>query len=315
MVTALVPATAVPALPCRGGCGQQLTDADSRRVGYGPDCAARRGIPHPRHQTTARPLRAVQGGPDLLDLIGDPMTEQNVPVRPAESPADASSPLDAPPGSPERSSGDLSGPYAALPDAVVGLGALSLAFARVNRITYHPDGTTPESDTDHTVMLGLIACALADRWYPALNKGQIAQYALVHDLVEVYAGDMPTLRALSADAKAEKRAREHAAYQRIQREFTQLPWLAWTISCYEDLATPEARFVKALDKLLPKITHLLNGAATIRAQGVTRDELAARYEQQIDEIYAYAEGFNELFDLRAALVGMVLDLIDSEVPA
>jgi len=88
------------------------------------------------------------------------------------------------------------------PADVVRLGQLALAFGRVNRITRHEDGTTPESDTDHTVMLGLIACALAERWYPHLDRGLVAQYALVHDLVEVYAGDTPTLAIDAAGAAA-----------------------------------------------------------------------------------------------------------------
>jgi putative hydrolase of HD superfamily len=184
---------------------------------------------------------------------------------------------------------------------------LVLDFGRVDRITFHPDGVTPESDTDHTVMLGLLACALADRYFPDLSVGLIAQYALVHDLVEVYAGDTPTLRMPSADATAAKQQREHAAYLRIQGEFAKtLPWLPTLIGGYEARFQPEARFVKALDKLLPKITHVLNGAVTIHQQGMTPVELADRYETQIGELEAYAADFPELFELRAVLVDRVL---------
>jgi putative hydrolases of HD superfamily len=199
-------------------------------------------------------------------------------------------------------------------DSVIALGRLSLAFGRVNRITFHEDGTTPESDTDHTVMLGLVACALAARERD-LDVGQVAQFALVHDLVEVYAGDTPTLRALSADAKADKKAREHAAFQRIVREFVDaLPWLPAALAAYEQQTIREARFVRAVDKLLPKITHLSNGCATLRAEGVTYDELVARYELQEKELREYAGEFAVVFELRAALVGAVLDLFRDDIP-
>lgn len=198
--------------------------------------------------------------------------------------------------------------------ALVDLGDLALDFGRVDRITYHQDGLTPESDTDHTVMLGLIACALADRHFPDLNVGLIAQYALVHDLVEVYAGDTPTLRMPTAEAKAEKQHREHEAWRRIGREFGKtLPWVSVLIGDYEAKATPEARFVKALDKLLPKVTHILNGAVTIHKQGMCAAELAARYETQIGELEAYAADFPELFELRSLLVARVLDMVSSGV--
>lgn len=198
-----------------------------------------------------------------------------------------------------------------LAETVVSLGAMTLEFARINRITYHPDGRTPESDADHTVMLGVTACALAARWYPMMDIGRVAQYALVHDLVEVYAGDTPTLRALDLDAKAAKAERERLALERITREFSQqLPWLANTIQSYEWLDTPEAQLVKALDKLLPKITHVLNDGATIRGQGVTWTELTDRYALQFDEIREYAAQFTELFELRKHLIQMVFEAMD-----
>jgi putative hydrolase of HD superfamily len=197
-------------------------------------------------------------------------------------------------------------------DAVVRLGGVALDFGRVDRITYHPDGETPESDTTHTVMLGLLACSLAQRWFPGLRVGLVAQYALVHDVVEVYAGDTPTLRTQGADEKAAKQARERAAMMRLQGEFTgHLPWMPWMISTYEDLATPEARFVKLLDKLLPKITHILNGAVTIERQGMTRAELVARYEAQGRELDRYASEFPEVEELRRHLVDRVLEQIDA----
>jgi len=189
--------------------------------------------------------------------------------------------------------------------AVIALGRLSLAFGRVDRITFHEDGVTPESDTDHTVMLGLVASALAAREHD-LDVGLVAQFALVHDLVEVYAGDTPTLRALPAHAKAAKKAREHAAFQRIVAEFADLPWLPATLAAYEAQTIREARYVRALDKLLPKVTHLSNRCSTLRAQGVGYDELAARYELQEKELLEYAADFPSVMALRADLVGRVL---------
>lgn len=197
--------------------------------------------------------------------------------------------------------------------SVVHLGKLALDFGQVNRMTFHPDGETPESDTTHTVMLGLLACAIAERWFPGLDRGRIAQFALVHDLVEVYAGDTPTLRMQSADAKAEKKHREQAAQDRIYAELhEQLPWVPALIGAYENLDTPEARFVKMLDKLLPKITHLLNGAVTVRREGMTRAELVERYEQQGRDLDRYAAEFPEIEELRRALVAEVLGQLDEQ---
>ena len=152
--------------------------------------------------------------------------------------------------------------------AIIDLGKLALAFGRVNRITCHPDGVTPESDTDHTVMLGLVACAFAERFAPELDRGKIAQFALVHDFVEVYAGDTPTARILSDADHTSKEEREAEALARIRAEFdAELPWIGETIDAYERRDTPEARFIKVVDKAMPKITNALNKGATFLKQG------------------------------------------------
>jgi 5'-deoxynucleotidase YfbR-like HD superfamily hydrolase len=191
-------------------------------------------------------------------------------------------------------------------DALIHLGRLSLQFGRVDRITFHDDGATPESDTDHTVMLGLVACALAAEH--GLDVGLVAQYALVHDLVEVYAGDTNTLGGLTPEAKADKKAREHAALLRIKDEFgADLWWLPETLINYENQVTLEARFVRAVDKLLPKVTHILNGAVTLRQQGVDPQRQAARYVEQRAEIAAYTPEWPWLLDLHADLVERVME--------
>lgn len=136
-----------------------------------------------------------------------------------------------------------------------------MQFARTNRITLHPDGERPETDSDHTVMLTVIACDLCP---PSLNRGVVAQFAIVHDLVEAYAGDTQTLK-IDADQRAAKDAREAAALARIRQEFGAFSWMVQTIEAYELQASPEARYVKVLDKVLPKLTHLLNGCKAAKS--------------------------------------------------
>lgn len=190
---------------------------------------------------------------------------------------------------------------------LVDLARLSLAFGRVDRITAHPDGTTPESDTDHTVMLGLIACSLATRT-PGLDAGLVAQFALVHDVVEVYAGDMPTLLPLTPEQKRAKDDSEFEAYARICSEFSgRASWLPIMIEAYEARDTPEARFVKAVDKLLPKLTHLLNNCAGI-SERMTPDDLRRRMDQQHEELAVYASDFPEVMGLHVELSALILDM-------
>lgn len=187
-------------------------------------------------------------------------------------------------------------------ETAIRLGEVALAFGRVNRITYHPDGSTPESDTDHTVMLAMIACAAATA-DPTLDLGLVAQYAIIHDLVEVYAGDTPTLNPLDADGRADKAAREEAALDRLSSEFSDsAPWLIDTLMAYEAQVSREARFVRAVDKAMPKITHALNRGATPRGEGLDRVALARNHAQQVEVVGRYARDLPGVMDLLRGLM-------------
>ncbi len=153
-------------------------------------------------------------------------------------------------------------------DAVIRLGKLVLEFARIDRATAMEDGVTPESDTDHTVMLGIIACAFAARHEPTMDLGKVAQFALIHDLVEAYAGDTNTFGMGAHLKQTDKEERERLALDRIKQEFDQtLPWVSSTIEEYDSLDSREARYIRTLDKILPKITNVLNKAKRLRAHG------------------------------------------------
>lgn len=198
--------------------------------------------------------------------------------------------------------------------AVIHLGELALKLGEVNRITFHSDGVTPESDTTHTVMLGLIACAFAHRHLPQLDIGLVAQYALVHDLVEAYAGDTPTLRLLTPEQKTEKAKREEAAFGRIAHEFVDdLPWLVFALRDYERSAVPEARYVRTMDKVLPKITHLLNDCAGLHENGITPQELRDRFEIQVRDLETrnVDDDFMPVFTLYAELAALVTGIFAS----
>lgn len=198
-------------------------------------------------------------------------------------------------------------------DAVTDLARLALAFGRIERTAcWHPDGLKREDDADHTVMLGWIAPALADLWYPdALDAGLVAQFALIHDMTEVYAGDTPTLR-ISAEGREAKAGRERAAERRIRKEFLgRLSWVARILRRYEEQVEPEARFVRAVDKLLPKIVHILDGHKGLDEQGVTAAELRQIIDRQTADMDPWAGEFSELAKLRAVIADRAVALLEA----
>ncbi len=187
---------------------------------------------------------------------------------------------------------------------------LILRFGRVDRATRHPDGIRPESDTDHTVMLAVLALEIAHAHPEAdLRPGLLAELALAHDLVEAYAGDTDTAGGLNPDAKAAKAYRETRALAQIRTLGTR--WIERAITVYERQDTPEARFLRYLDKITPKLTHTLNGCATARQRGRSLQSLREDHQRQGAELRAqypeWADLLGPLFDAASAACENAMD--------
>jgi len=169
--------------------------------------------------------------------------------------------------------------------AAVKAAGLALEFGRIDRTGVCHPGGAPESDTDHTVMLAWLAPAFADlvndqHGYEYLNVGKVCQFAVVHDMPEVFAGDTPTLR-ITPEQQAEKEHREWMGAVRLAAMFRgMLPWIATWVRTYEQQACREARFVRAVDKILPKLVHLIGGGVGLRRERVTRDQFDAMVTRQ-----------------------------------
>jgi len=174
-------------------------------------------------------------------------------------------------------------------DLSLRLARLCLDLGAVSRATRHPDGVTPESDTTHTVMLTAIACSLADDF--GLDAGKVAQLATVHDIVEAHTGDVDTL-GITPEARAAKERAEAAAAAVLHREFAGT-WLSSTLAEYDAQQSPEARFVRYLDKLMPRLTHTLNGGTSVKldlqALRCTREVQMAALARAYPEFGAVAD--------------------------
>jgi 5'-deoxynucleotidase YfbR-like HD superfamily hydrolase len=151
------------------------------------------------------------------------------------------------------------------------LGELVLRLARINRATMlGPDGR-PESDTDHTVMVALLAVALAE-FDPQLDSGKVAKLALVHDVVEVESDDTQTFYP-DEELLAGKKQREEAGFARLTQDYGgAFPWLIGLIDEYENGGSDEASLVKLTDKMVRAIVHLHDECNALRARRMTVEE-------------------------------------------
>lgn len=114
------------------------------------------------------------------------------------------------------------------------------------------DVCSPESDADHMYSVAVEVLLMAP---PDLDRCHCLELALTHDLPEVYSSDF-TPGEIPAE---EKHALEQAAAQRLAVELN-FPKLAEWFNEYEEQSSPEARFVRCLDKMDNIVTpHIMSG--------------------------------------------------------
>jgi putative hydrolase of HD superfamily len=103
-----------------------------------------------------------------------------------------------------------------------------------------------ESVAEHTFGVATAAMFLADACFPELDRERVLRMALLHDLGEIHAGDLTPADGVPLD---EKRRREEAS---VRRALDGLPDADTYLELwreYEDEQTPEARFVRQIDRL------------------------------------------------------------------
>lgn len=105
-----------------------------------------------------------------------------------------------------------------------------------------------ENDAEHSWSVAMLACCLAPSIDPSLDVGKVSQYAIVHDMTELYAGDISMWR--DPHLLSSKKDREKAALEQIEKEGKIFPWLADILTAYEKQEDNESKFVKSVDKLI-----------------------------------------------------------------
>ncbi len=154
------------------------------------------------------------------------------------------------------------------------------AFRLVERVTYANGTDRMENDTEHSYNLAMLAWYVADSEKLDLDRNLVVKYALIHDLVEVYAGDTPVYSDDVAHV-ASKKDRERDARERLAKEFPSFTGLHELMEQYEQREDRESRFVCALDKLQPVLQTYLDGGRIWKEKGVT---IKMIYERKKDKI-------------------------------
>jgi putative hydrolase of HD superfamily len=137
------------------------------------------------------------------------------------------------------------------------------------------DKSRLENSAEHSWWLALMAIVLAPHAAEEIDLLRVLQLVVVHDLVEIDAGDTFLYDDAGREDKAE---RERAAADRL---FALLPEgqageLRALWEEYDARDTPEARFAKALDRLAPLILNHRTAGGGWADHGITAAQVRLR---------------------------------------
>lgn len=161
-----------------------------------------------------------------------------------------------------------------------------VTFQNVERGVVVPGSTRKENDTEHSYNLAMAAWLIIEKDNLPLNVDLALRYALVHDLVEVYAGDSFALDPAQVANKAEK---ETAAMKRLESN-SLTSNLAASIQEYESLANEEAKFIYSLDKLMPAFGVLYGRESIWKDHSISQSDWEDKFRAKI-EASQYAEPY------------------------
>ena len=161
----------------------------------------------------------------------------------------------------------------------------------VLRQTILIDRSRQENDAEHSWHIAMMVLVLDEYAGPEVDRLRVLKMLLIHDIVEIDAGDTFLYDTVAVAGQA---AREQAAAVRL---FGLLPAdqgaaLRALWQEFEDGASADARFAKALDRLQPILHNLYTDGEMWRRNGVSGADVLARnrvIERGAPALWAYAE--------------------------
>ncbi len=146
---------------------------------------------------------------------------------------------------------------------------------KIQRQTILLDRSRRENDAEHSWHLAMMVILLAEHSNEPIDCLKVLKMVLIHDLVEIDAGDTYAYDEAGHHDKAE---RERAAADRI---FAILPpdqaaELRRLWDEFEEQKTADARFANAVDRMQPLLHNCLTEGQTWQQNGVTRSQVIKR---------------------------------------
>lgn len=169
----------------------------------------------------------------------------------------------------------------------------------IYRQTYVLHEDRKENDAEHSWHLAILAFMLEEYAAEPIDTLKVIKMVLIHDVVEIDAGDTYLYDEEGYKSKAE---REEKAAQRIfgllpddQRDEYYALWRE-----FEDDITYESRFASILDRMQPLLLNYTKGGIAWKEHGVHKEQVLSRNRPYFDASHELAEVIESVIEDAAA---------------
>lgn len=158
-------------------------------------------------------------------------------------------------------------------DFIVEIDKMKSIFRRTSLI----NGSRKENDAEHSWHLSLMTMLLSEYADKDIDVSKVIKMVLVHDLVEIYAGDTFCYDKVG---NSDKRERELKSADKL---FSMLPeekgkMLRELWEEFEEMKTNEAIFANSMDRLEPFLVNYNTGGGTWKEHNISKEQVYKRSE-------------------------------------
>ncbi len=158
---------------------------------------------------------------------------------------------------------------------------------KVERQALIHSGGRRENSAEHSWHLALTAMVFQDFAQEKIDMAKVIKMALLHDIVEIYAGDTFVYGDLSGKKNEEMAALEKLMSLLPEKQALEMKeiWLE-----FEDGISAESQYVSAIDRFLPMYSNYLNEGYSWKNHKVTYDKVIGKTKAPI------SKGLPQLWD-------------------
>ena len=143
------------------------------------------------------------------------------------------------------------------------------------RQTYISNGRRKENDAEHAWHFAIMAVLFAEYSNEPVDVLKVIKMALIHDLVEIDAGDTYLYDAEGAKTKAEREMKAaNRIYHLLPEDQGKELFALWKE--FEERKTPEAKFAATLDRFQPILLNDVTNGKAWAEHGISKEQIMER---------------------------------------